>query len=976
MIDLLPVHIFLDLSLVERLLPLLRSLAPLVQSKSDFSSTPTAMHPGVRPMAALRPVDSIGDLGGKIHRPSLRPTQQHPTAPHPLVKLACPMIRLDIRCPAPLNRRGSWGDGAHLRSGIVTLDIHGLNVSMAADPAVPPSLTRRGSQGPFEPPPEGGINVEWQKMVFLFSRVPGKRSIKTARLSQAERRSSAFLVIGPLAPEPGDDESVLLPTVHVHSEVAPFTGIKTKSVTCRIPCVQAKIRQPVVEGLQFFADDMTHWLDGAFGDGSAPRPRDDLKMIGSRFFGSKASSSASSSAVEDEEDDPVATLLRVVISEAEVTLLVPKSTAATVKEVKEAAAEAAPERILSLRASDLDVKLESNMANKQETSVTLTAMDADLFHHPDPDTEPARLFGRTTPLTLTTHTQPLVNLRFSSLTHPDRTKETGIRLTASACTVFITKDLDWVNDLRLYVKTPEGVFEDVVPSEVTRIHLWLNDCSAHVATPTLPGAILVVANFLELRTAIESEADDSAVDIGLTGVHLLAIDDLAAATPLQMGHQMSIDAWKRAGYAPLVELVSMDAQVLQGIVPEETVLLDVLQAKVRVTACADSLASLGGLAGDLAKLGPPKPVPQEQPRRQMALDQSIDVFASVDLQAFNHAPDIVSDADMIGDDLPTNLDYLDHAARQSTSGPSTDRTTGESLRSWQTTDDAPHISEVHGGTIKVFVTEPFAEDANYWDSLPVVTDGDSTRVGKTRIRVQNASVNVFFHDGYDWAVTRKAIEDEIKAVRRKLEKFKQLLASGQKADASIDDTSSVLFNSVYIGFDQNQRDDMDNAALIAAIDEELEDLGAADTASLSSWQSFPDAGPPAAAAAAAAAAASKRSSHVRLHGKRLTRSKRAQLEFALDGVRADIDVYPADDATASRMHVTARAFEILDHIKTSTWKKFLTEMKSDSRGNVRETDADMVRLEVVNVRPNLPSTDEEIRLRVGRLWRCRNRTVR
>lgn len=211
------------------------------------------------------------------------------------------------------------------------------------------------------------------------------------------------------------------------------------------------------------------------------------------------------------------------------------------------------------------------------------------------------------------------------------------------------------------------------------------------------------------------------------------------------------------------------------------------------------------------------------------------------------------------------------------------------------------------------------------------------------------------HEGYDWPRTRKAIEDEIKKMRRRLERIKQLLASGQKADESIDNTSSVLFNSVYIGFEQ--REDMDNSQLLAAIDEELEDLNRAETETQSSWQTFPQPGGVPREPAAA-------KSRIRLRGKRLTRSKKPQIEFKLDGLQADIDVYGPEDETAAFVHVTAKSFEILDHIKTSTWKKFLTEMKADSRGNVRETDANMVRLELVTVRPNLPSTDEEIRLRV------------
>jgi autophagy-related protein 2 len=100
-----------------------------------------------------------------------------------------------------------------------------------------------------------------------------------------------------------------------------------------------------------------------------------------------------------------------------------------------------------------------------------------------------------------------------------------------------------------------------------------------------------------------------------------------------------------------------------------------------------------------------------------------------------------------------------------------------------------------------------------------------TRLGNLRVRVHDASISIQLHEGYDWIRTRRAIEEEIKAVRRRLAKIRQLLASGQKADESLDkgETGSTLFNSVYIGLDQNQDGLDDPAALLAAIDEQLAD---------------------------------------------------------------------------------------------------------------------------------------------------------
>lgn len=349
------------------------------------------------------------------------------------------------------------------------------------------------------------------------------------------KKAKAICIIGPLAPDPSEliDQDPLPPVFELKKSINTITGVAASSVTCRIPNVQAKVDQTTIEGLQFFADDLTHWLDGAFGDGSAPKPRDDLKMIGSRFFGSKASSSASSS--DDEvEDAKAATVLKVLVTEVDVTLHVPRV-------ADPFAIDISTERVLGLHASDMEVKVELNTAGKQETTLNLTVMDATFADR----SANADILRRTVPLSLTMNTSPILALRFTSLTNiATLTKETGISVTCTTAAAFITRDLGWIKELKSFAKTPEGVFEDVVPSEVTRISLKLYDCSLHVATPTVPGALLLVLGAVDVRTEIISDADESILDVGLDQVDLLAIDDRAAAAALSTGYHKTLEAWR------------------------------------------------------------------------------------------------------------------------------------------------------------------------------------------------------------------------------------------------------------------------------------------------------------------------------------------------------------------------------------------------------------------------------------------------
>lgn len=196
-------------------------------------------------------------------------------------------------------------------------------------------------------------------------------------------------------------------------------------------------------------------------------------------------------------------------------------------------------------------------------------------------------------------------------------------------------------------------------------------------------------------------------------------------------------------------------------------------------------------------------------------------------------------------------------------------------------------------------------------------------------------------------------------MRRRLAKIRQLVATGQVPDEGVEETSAMLFNSMYIGLERDPGE-LEPAALIAAIDEELrEDT---ETATQSSWESLmPPTMPPTAGAAPRP--------HVRstkVNGKKLTRSKRSRIEICLMGLRAEVDKYLPDDPTVARNFITVKDIEILDHIKSSTWKKFLTSMKTDSKGTIRETGSNMVRVELLTVRPAPGHPSEEARLKVRR----------
>lgn len=224
----------------------------------------------------------------------------------------------------------------------------------------------------------------------------------------------------------------------------------------------------------------------------------------------------------------------------------------------------------------------------------------------------------------------------------------------------------------------------------------------------------------------------------------------------------------------------------------------------------------------------------------------------------------------------------------------------------------------------------------------------------------DVAVTIHLHDGYDWHITRKVIEDEAKAVRRKLEKIRQLLYSGQTPDATAaEETSALLFESVQLGLPPGASE-LPTGELLAAINHELEQASdAGGSEATSAWQPI----------AGSSASAARKRTLVGKARKRLTRSRTHAIEVNLRGMKLNFDAYPATNLIASRLRIDVGSFDIIDNIQTSTWRKFLTELRPSDGGIVRESGAAMVRIELDKVRSSEEATeddlDQEIALKVS-----------
>ncbi|KAH9946106.1 uncharacterized protein BXZ73DRAFT_86295 [Epithele typhae] len=883
-------------------------------------------------------------------RRSKRRTER--SSPSTIVTVNLPALRVEIRTPPPKTKDP--------RSGAVVLDIHDLRLSPGSPPeqdsgpkarfGTAEEIFNADASGP-KPDGLGSVllGASWQRIVVAYVPLNASKARTLLSLGSLSNSSggdeAGFGVGSPPAREPSTPG--LRPQLIVSR-----VGLGPLAASIDIPSIHVELSKPTIDGLQLWADDLTQLTEAAFseqpgsGANSQKGGSGDSSLIGSRYFarastvGSGTESGATSLAntIRAKKEPRSETAVKIAVTEAVLRLLAPREQAGAVV------------RPFDITASDVDVLLELKPEGKDETVVTVGVSELNIFDTTSADR--CCYLSLTSPRSWSVTARSALKLRFTSLIVPETTaKESRVRLTVSGITYTFYPDISWAEDLGRFFKAPPGAFESVVPSERTRINLKVHDTSIRLFAPTHKGALLPYIEEAELSTVIEGNAPTVSMNLSVTSFLLLFIDDLSGnqdepGTPRRPTGS-GVTYWKKFGYALVVELNELALILKQDTSlkpPDIRLFID--RGDLRLHMCADTMAAVGAFGGDLASAFRPPVVESSEPKRKREPARVNDkptpsrgLLASLDEYAFRRLPEVGAAPDMIDDDLPTNPDYLDEsfgaaAGLREISDDEFDESDLESSFVAAGGGATAGASSAFGGeTIRMLRPEGLHIVENYFETLPP-NPGEASSFGDTtfQARVKDFDVTVNLYDGYDWVRTRKIIEEKAKEMRRRLAKIRQLRRRND----------TLLFNSVYIGLEHNI-DELEPGALIAAIDEELNEEF--ETNTQSSWQSLKP--QPLASPGRGGSQASKP------HKRRLHRSKGPSIEIRLMTIRAEFD----------QVFATVQDLEILDHIKTSTWKKFLTSLRADSRGNVRETDSNMVRVELRMLHPVPGHPSQEARLR-------------
>ncbi|KAG6837307.1 hypothetical protein H0H93_011909 [Arthromyces matolae] len=809
-----------------------------------------------------------------------------------IMSISFTMIRVQVRCPSPAEH--------YTRSKALFVDLHDVILSTMPEPSMKRAhFAREADEVTLTSHGDFLAQAKVQRMVAAYC-------------SSSDSTAQTFVSVGSLALDEDAPFSQhilpsLVPRVIVNrSATLSDASSEVVSLNIEIPSVIVDISKPILDGLQYWADDIARCVD-----------------------------------YPSSEDDPVQKV-------AFIRLLLPRT-------------ETNDIRPFIIRTSDIDGLIEPRAKGKDEMILTIEMTDVSVTDLPTQSSSLTYL-SLTCPRSLTSNPKPMIKLRFRSLVLPQTTaKESHINLTASGFTFNLFPDFAWTKDLGFFAQSPPGTFESVIPSERTHVSLAIQEGAIRLLAPTHPGGIIVHVNALNFATDVVGGSQQSVYQLSIPALSLLAIDDISNEMDVDVAssHRGAL-LWKAAGFALIANIEDLSMAITQHVERDPATSILINRSRLQIHVAADTLSAVAAFADDFGSLfrsvstdrspsldRQPAVVPEQYP-------EAARLMRSIDELAFKKVPELGPAPDMIYDDLPTNMDYLDESFGTAAG---LRELSDDDLEEFHVEESQPEqdsaagiVSRVGGETIKLLDPGGIKVTDNYFETLPPEKPFDGYGDTTFRFRIHESDIRLFLYDGYDWLKTRKNIEEEVKDMRRRLAKIRQLVASGQVQDPSAEETGALLYNSIYIGLNRDVGG-LEPGAIIAAIDEELKED--AETASQSSWQSLKS-----------PASAKPRSQTIRVHGKRLTRSRSASMEFCLFGLEASVDQYAPGATPLSRTFVTVRDVEILDHIKTSTWKKFLTELRADSRGNVRETDSNMAQLELLGVQPVPGHSAIEARLRL------------
>ncbi|KAI9805822.1 MAG: hypothetical protein M1825_000436 [Sarcosagium campestre] len=532
--------------------------------------------------------------------------------------------------------------------------------------------------------------------------------------------------------------------------------------------------------------------------------------------------------------------------------------------------------------------------------------------------------------------------------------------------------------------------------KIPTVEIALHDCVIGLSPLLSPSKGLIVLSDVQIHGKLP-DIEHAQVIVDISKASLLVIDDISRIPGLEEpvspqtreGHNYGANqiadlcdiGFVAVGYVSAAGLnVTIENEGRSAL---QTINVDVRDDLLVLETCADSTQTLLNILNGLSLPTPPntdlKYRTEVVPVQDMLASLSGNAFAQTgpdgDFEHMETVHDDEPEPEFYGDDDEEDESGL-VSSFYSQGGESLYEEQGEesaNIYDPRASDDflgSESISEESRSQIEaeperlpspeplVFHEEYFGstgqkgEKQQNWDSSKnAYGTGNDAKGARSPLTVRIRDVHVIWNlfDGYDWPKTRDAVAKAVHEVEKKATEKRTKRERKVSFDVDDDDESVIgdfLFNSIYIGVSANR----DPAELSNQVNHNVDDLVSEGGSYATSTISHPS-------AVHGHTARSRRSKL------RLNRSRHHKMTFELKGIAADVVVLaPQSQETQSSIDVRIRDFEIFDHVPSSTWKKFATYMLDAGE---RESDTNMIHLEILNVKPVPDLAASEIVVKVS-----------
>ncbi|PWN31650.1 uncharacterized protein FA14DRAFT_162592 [Meira miltonrushii] len=947
----LPIHLFVDNTTVDRTLPLVHHLGlkarPQGKDKYGFDS----MAASFETVHAHIPTSQSDDETVEKEQASILP-----------IAFSCDLLRVQLRISATSNTN-TMQEGpknVSLRSGIMTLDFEAIEIAqkqhLRASKIEKHNLRGVHFESGNESPKLHDMNVsdKYEKDCNKSLKV-SLRQIKAYFTDLESHQAHSIASIGSLGSEDHVD-TPLPPTIEYRSFEGQESQDAQSIADCRLPLIEVTLSKHLLDRIELMADDLSLWYTNIQDwkvHSEVDNAAEALKILGSRFFGAKQSFSTLSSSSELTEigarkanQKP---LFALAIQEAEVKLLVGSSD---------------NEKEVLLHSNDILIHFDAqHAANSTRTTVSIATID--VTHRQDSDGPKNVILKRTLQPSITRRAAPMLSVQITSTTEPGTSyRGSQIDLLAQNFTFVYDGNDAIVYDLLAFTRSPEGAFEHVQPSEMTKIAVQIKEASLEISPPKVPALAVVCIGNLSVRTKLISDYPRSSLRINLGETSLLLGEGVKADQEREVRARRSIELWTVRGLFKTVNVDDVRSTIVLSKLTRPEIDVKVSKMAVEILACADTLHLVQKLVEAFPK--PTKPAKSKESGQRQAYTGTENIFSSIIEDTFRRAKGWNASVDLVDDDIPRHPAFLRESERGSKEDvmdamldeeflDSADEEKGK--RKNKTENKSAILLQNDVVAVRLLDTENgIAPSSNYFTDPNLIATDNSTSNGdqapSLRFTVQDFDLVVRLFAGYDLVSTRTALEEEAKRVRRRLQKIQQMLDQGQVPDDSVEEAAASLFDSVHLPLPHGKAAvEMEAGELMKIVDDELDD-GSESASSASTWKQF----------VPGRLSSSGSSTPTKRKRSKMARSKDSLIDIELKGIRLDHQEFRTKGDLSSRTDVQILKVRILDNVPTSTWQTFLTSLAANTR-DVRSSSnpKDMVRFEILNVLPTIEGDATEVR---------------